>query len=56
MMIQIKGLEIFNKLDLKKIDYLSRAEESQAKLIDYLPNEIIISEGTKYMNEFYIVV
>ena len=56
MRMELRRFSVLNCLSDDEIAYLATAEKSQAKMLDYLPNETVVPEGYKNMDHFYLVV
>ena len=54
--LELMRFSILNSLNTEEISYLATIGQSQTEVLDYLPNEIIVEEGYKNMDHFYLVV
>jgi len=54
--MELRRFSVLNCLSEDEIAYLASTGESQTKMLDYLPNEIVVPEGYKNMDHFYLVV
>lgn len=54
--LELMRFSVLNSLNTEEISYLATIGQSQTQVLDYLPNEIIVEEGYKNMDHFYLVV